>query len=168
MEYDEESKTFRLFDPEKRKVLLSRDVVCDETRVGYQFLTNQSGQLNDLFSISLNNHAEPDTTNIPGILNEQPNLDTEIEFLDTARESSSHTPDIEHQIPSSASSLSDSYNSQERRTRSPFPDRPTALAERRYPMRKRTPFNRYKDFWALVSKITEKPLIFAKAAKDKA
>ena len=38
--YDEESKTFRLFDPEKRKVVLSWDVVCDESRVGYQFLTN--------------------------------------------------------------------------------------------------------------------------------
>ena len=114
--YDKESKTFRLFDPEKCKVVLSQDVVCDESRVGYQFLTNQSKKLDDLFSISFNTNTDFDTTNTAGTLNEQPNLERKREFPDIVGEKSDHTPDIENQISSTDSSLSDLHNSQQRGT----------------------------------------------------
>jgi hypothetical protein len=163
--YDDESKTFRLFDPEKCKVVLSRDVVCDESRVGYQFLTNKSEKLDDLFSISFNSNEDFDTTETTGIPHEQPNLEREREFPDIVGEDPDHTPDIEKQISSSDSSSSDPHNSQPRGIQSPLPESPVG---RRYPLRKRIPSTRYKDFWALVSEVMEEPLTFAEADKDKA
>ena len=36
--YDSETKAYRLYDPRRRRVILSRDVVFDEEKVGFQFL----------------------------------------------------------------------------------------------------------------------------------
>jgi len=38
--YDNESKAYRLYDKIRRKVLISRDVVFDESKVGYQYLNH--------------------------------------------------------------------------------------------------------------------------------
>ena len=159
--YDEESKTFRLFEPDKRKVMLSRDVVCDKTQVGYQFFKNQSEKIDNLFSISFTASIDLDTTHTMETINEHPNLEREQEFPDTARGNPDQTPDIENQI-----SSSDPHNDQHRDSRSISPDR--QIAERRYPLRNRIPSTRYKDFWTLVSEVMEEPLTFAEAEKDTA
>jgi len=36
--YDTESKAYILFDKNKRKILVSKDIVFDESKVGYQYL----------------------------------------------------------------------------------------------------------------------------------
>ena len=38
LDYNDESKAYRLYDPCKHKVVLSRDVVFDETKVNYKHL----------------------------------------------------------------------------------------------------------------------------------
>ena len=37
--HDMESKAYRIYDPQRRKVVISRDVAIDETSVGFQHLT---------------------------------------------------------------------------------------------------------------------------------
>jgi hypothetical protein len=40
--YDEESKVYRLYDKTNRKILLNRDVIFDETRVGFHHLADET------------------------------------------------------------------------------------------------------------------------------
>lgn len=46
--YDEHSKAYRVFDPVKRKLYISRDVVIDESQIGYVKINPQDGKLEEL------------------------------------------------------------------------------------------------------------------------
>jgi len=60
--YDSETKAYRVYDQNKRKVIVSRDVVFDEGKVGYQYLKapepNQS-----ILEFSEKGPAETETPN---------------------------------------------------------------------------------------------------------
>jgi len=43
--YDSQTKAYRLYDRTRRKVIVSRDVVFDETKIGYQFLKDPEANL---------------------------------------------------------------------------------------------------------------------------
>ena len=47
--YDTNSKAFKVYDAQKRKVLITRDLVFDETRIGLSHLTNDEPPLQDTF-----------------------------------------------------------------------------------------------------------------------
>jgi hypothetical protein len=97
--YDMESKAYRIYDPLRRKVIISRDVVFDESKVGFHHLTtpqpNNSPSLTTIISLNNCNSAPSPTTSI--------NLD----FLDSPTQSRTpsssdgitgdHTNDDTHQ-----------------------------------------------------------------------
>jgi hypothetical protein len=57
MGYYNESKTYSVYNLEKRKIVISRDMIFDESKVGYD-LINVKGLLNeDIFLVEAINSA---------------------------------------------------------------------------------------------------------------
>jgi hypothetical protein len=46
-----ENKVYRLFDPTKREIVLSRNVVFDKNRIGYHYILENSTTYDDFFSL---------------------------------------------------------------------------------------------------------------------
>jgi hypothetical protein len=59
--YDEQSKVYRVYDPTKKKIALSRDIVFDESLVGYQHILDNSINHEDPFP--LGSLSQNDTIN---------------------------------------------------------------------------------------------------------
>lgn len=53
MEYNENSKVYRVFDPERRKIVITRDIVCNESKLGLPYLSIASVPNELYFSSSL-------------------------------------------------------------------------------------------------------------------
>jgi hypothetical protein len=47
--YDDESKVYRLFDLARKRIILSRDVICDEIKIGYNHIPNLGSPVDDPF-----------------------------------------------------------------------------------------------------------------------
>ena len=64
--YDTESKVYRLYDPNKKKIILSKDVTCDKNKVGYKYLNLEGPKLESYFPLSRETLQLPpkETTNI--------------------------------------------------------------------------------------------------------
>lgn len=58
---DSETKAYRLFDNKRKKVVISRDTICDETRLGFKYISqNEPSSLNyTLLSSNQTNAREP-------------------------------------------------------------------------------------------------------------
>ena len=137
--FDSETKGYCLFDHHRQKVIISRDVVFDEMRIGLKFLGPRE-TTSGTFEI-MQREILPDfsTDERPAEPVDFPNLETGIpsslEFPDTCQTNFSSTPNetIVH------------------------PNRPTPInctsgpPARRYPNRCRQPSVRLRDFWTLTS-----------------
>jgi hypothetical protein len=98
---DSESKVYRVFEPRTRKIILSRDVVFDENRIGYNYVLGDSTLPEDLFPsniIALDDDAHADPETIPTSLESD---QTPIYNQDITPETMSH-----HDVPETPMTLS--------------------------------------------------------------
>jgi hypothetical protein len=179
LRYDEESKVYRLYDHKRQKIVLSRDVIFDETKVGYSFLSNSINPPDSIFSFS-NNQLDSETN--PEISSSSQNLDhpnleiTEPITSDDPKWTQLDIEPLSHNNPavslteaSSNSTLTThssptSENNPGHRKSKPA-DGNIVPSNRRYPIRQRAPSSRLKDFWTLVSEILDEPLDFYEASQ---
>jgi transposase InsO family protein len=157
--YDSESKTYKLYDNIKRKIILSRDVTCDELKIGYHYLSQPLVIPDEPSIFGQNNEDNTEQTNPDEIL--QP-LET------PGSPSTSHT-NSDYPVETS----SPSENQETNPVKPPIQSRPkrtvtveTETSEKRYPTRTRAPSSRLKDFWTMVSELMEEPLTYDEAIKD--
>lgn len=163
---DNESKAYRLYDKYKQRVISSRDVVVDESKVGFQYLCSQELETTDFTSRtqdSLNDTEQPTDSqtselangqvNDHNVKNEQPDL---LEFpLDPKS----------LQEPNRAASPNN-HGSQIYSPRRPaLVDRGAGPSERRYPNRNQKSSVKLQDFWTLVSEIIDEPIDFHTASQ---
>jgi hypothetical protein len=82
--YDDQSKVYRLFDPFRRKIVLSRDVLFDENRIGFHHLKRDNGIYEDPFPMIAAPRIEPKLD--LGNSESQPNLRIEPDFLENTHD----------------------------------------------------------------------------------
>lgn len=152
--YDEQSKVYRVFDPEKRKVILSKDIICDEAKVGYQHLLTSIPVPEDIFPPLAPNLEAPDETQPPLPIN----------LPDQPTESSPENSIL----PRSPSPEPLQRTQLENANPTPLvPQESLEPAGPRYPRRHRSPSKRLKDyFWTLSSELTEEPRSYHEANTD--
>ena len=93
IDFDKESKVYCLFEPNSQKVLLSKDVMLDESKVGYQYLVQNIVKQDIIFPVSTT------TTNSPKKI-----IDSEIEST-TKNLEVSHLSNLELDSPRPPSPL---------------------------------------------------------------
>jgi len=165
--YDANTKAYRAYDPQKRKIIISRDLIFDETKVGLSHLTNQEPSLPDTFPLGLpsiaNDSTDPEST--PPNPESSPPQSPQLASSDPSQ--SDYQPTLNEEIPDTLPL--------EFPMTSPFHDlpinppsqnQPTENPQRRYPNRKRTPSTRLKEFWTFVSKLLEEPMHYNEALQD--
>ena len=151
--FDSETKGYRLFDHHRQKVIISRDVVVDETRIGLNFLGPREA-ISKTFEI-MQREILPNfpTDERPVESIDFPNLETgnpsSLEFLDTCQNNFSSIPNEAIVHPNRPASV----------------DRTSGPPTLRYPNRCRQPSVRLRNFWTLTSKLMEEPLDFSSASQ---
>jgi hypothetical protein len=154
--YDTKSKTYRLYDPTNRKIVLSRDVIFDETKIGFHYvLENLSSPKNFLPTLvsTSSSHASHDdsepTLNQPDLVQRTnptggiPSEPTSADFP------LANAPDLSLNPPQCPG------RNQPIHASSPPP--------RRYPIRTRAPPTKLQDYWTMISELLEEPLTFQQA-----
>ena len=160
---DNETKAYRLYDQGRWKVIISRDVVFDETKVSLKYLdTDEPDEIvfqnTETVDTEPNDQTEPHTpdpmtqANTDSQTNEQPAFPEHgpsglSDDLSSSLRYESMVPETAH------NSLRPS------RSVDPVAEPPS----RRYPIRHRTPSVQLRDFWSLYSELLEEPLDFATA-----
>jgi len=96
--FDEESKAYRLYDDTRKKIIISRDVVFDEERVGYQYLHYGEPESNILQTIATGNQDSNGNRNEESQQRPEPNF-LEVEF-DEGRLETLEPTGIDHLEPS--------------------------------------------------------------------
>ena len=64
--YDSASKAFRVYDADKRKILITRDIIFDETRIGFTHLTKDKPASLDPYTLGspFTGHDSPDSSEL--------------------------------------------------------------------------------------------------------
>jgi hypothetical protein len=193
--YDQESKAYRIYDPLTRKVMISRDVVFDEDKIGLHYITQPRQEDLPRFSIH--------TTSSIGEGRTQPEIPAEIDgganslshsvaapsssphdlfsVAETTHSSSSQATDSNEGERTSSDSESRPQQPDTLPNPSTVDDAPHASqrvddnheAEApqgtgRYPTRTRRPSAKYQDFWMLSAESLEDPLTYTDAVADPA
>ena len=153
--FDSETKGYRLFDHHRQKVIISREVIFDETRIGLNFLGPWEA-ISKTFEI-----MQKDTpTYFP--TDERPAESADFSNLETGNPSSLESPDT---CQNTFSSIPNEAIIHPNRPRPAPVDRTSGPPARRYPNRCRQCFVRLHDFWTLTSKLMEEPLDFSIASQ---
>ena len=151
--FDSESKAYHLFDQTRHKVIISRDVVFDETKVGPQHLSY---------------YEPPSEVHIPSLESDELSLDpTETQMIEPTEVPE---PDLVSAC-DSHTHVNDKQQLQHPATETPPQTahivRP-AVTEviplaRRYPTRQRQPLVKMRDFLSLCSELFEEPISYSTA-----
>jgi hypothetical protein len=163
--YDRESKMYRLYDPEKKKILLNRDVIFDETKVGYQYLVQ--GLIEQEYIFPLASQLTKDQLHSPQ-LETHPEFETNMD-VDSYPDCGALQPISQPNLLQNLGHFQTSFASTDTTPATsplsfppPIEPRP-GLAVRRYPTRRREPSNRLKDLWTLMTEILSELLTFKDA-----
>ena len=159
---DSNSKAFRLFDNQIGKIVISRDVIFDESQVNFE-PSSLGGTTNQIqhFHLHFQNTVP---TNPVSDISQNPESPTEREIdsveLADCEDTSNSSPilDLDHETlkcnerssQDSPARAGDTQNEAEA----------IVAAPRRNPYRSRNPPTKLMDFWMLISEITEEPLDF--------
>ena len=164
--YDSDTKGYRLYDNISKKVIISRDVIFDESKVGFKFLESSQPEDNILYLLTptddnnSNSQGAKSTETLDFQEVEQHNEPSQVESLQV--DESNHSG-----LPSSEIDSTRSPNLNQK-IRQPAPADPSAGPPvRRYPTRQRVPSIKLRDFWTLLSEIDCEPIDFHMAAKHK-
>ena len=146
-------------------MIISRDVVFDENKVGYKYLACSDPTDNTLHipisDLQLNSIcAEPEILLMPDVDSEHIDDDPQSSIETNPTSDLSLTPKLRD--PADPSSLTPSHQIPSPSSlQRPAPiDRTIGPAVRRYPSRNRKPSVKLRDFWTLVSELLEEPLDF--------
>jgi len=167
--FDDETKAYRLYDRTRKKVIISRDVIFDEGKIGCRYLDQSEPETLEIISTSTQDNSDQQDT-VPDF--QELETEQEIESLDVPDQVNSPVTETNN---TGHMETIDTNLRQEPETRGssqkvnhPLPiDRHAGLAERRYPTRNRAPSSRMRDYWALFSELMEKPLDFRIASQKK-
>jgi hypothetical protein len=148
---------YRLYDPIRKKIILSRDVVFDEIKIGYNHVQNENIVFEDPIPLGLRTEtADQDfQSNSPDLPSEDPSS-----FINDSSELPGLPEPVTPTSSDDASSPVTDFNA-----RSPI-NRSTVQPRRRYSIRNRQPSTRFVDFWTFASEIFYKPLSFSNAQHD--
>jgi hypothetical protein len=161
--YDEQSKVYRLFDPLRRKIVLSRDVVVDENRVGYHHLKSTNTTYEDPFPVMSAPELKPGIELASENQDYQPNLENEPAF----HEDPNDVQPVEHPDIVLEPHAAQSALPRKSPTR-PLPAAASSVSSnKRYPTHTRAPSSRLRDYWTLLSEILEEPISYKDAIKEK-
>ena len=176
MDFDSETKAYRLYDQSRHKIIISQDVIFDETKVGLHHLKPSQPAENTVFSFS----SQTDTKPRPLDLSEQTGSDeptladlgcvnspTEIwkQNLEAPSRHLNRTPDIRvstYPDDRSENELGPMTTDQLPR---PVPE-PSGPPNCRYPTCLRNPSLHLKDFWSFYSELLDEPLTYADAVQQ--
>ena len=157
--FDNKTKAYRLYDQTRRRIVISRDAVFDETKVGFNHLNTGEPAENTIFPFRPNGI---DIENQPIESSEQMGFDdTEPEASECGNRlsdigASSHLDDLpENELSPAAINPN------------PRPaDEQSGPPAQRYPTRLQTPSVRLRDFWSLYSELLDEPLSYASAVQQ--
>jgi len=149
--FDGETKAYRLFDRSRQKVLISHDVVFDESLVGYQFLSSNESTHVNLIIPNLTTIDQPreagEASDFPDLTNEP--TPTEIDLPEQNFKPIEPSPLYRdpNQTSIHKKSLQPGDQGPSRTTKSPRPaNRLICPSVRQYFSKNRAPSTRMKDF----------------------
>ena len=159
MGFDNETKAYRLYDQTRRKIVISRDAVFDETKVGFHHLNIGKPAENTIFPFRSNGTY----------IENQPVDSLELTGFDETEPETSGCGNRLSDIGAS-SHLDDLFGNE----LGPMPtipnprpvDEQIGPPARRYPTCLRTPSVRLRDFWSLYSELLDEPLSYATAVQQ--
>ena len=154
--YDTESKVYRIYSPNQKKVILTRDVTIDETQIGFHYLSEKDpapvtylpSQLGDMPEINPPAHSQP---------SQSESAQTPTEFPDLSQNPQASSPT---HSPLHPTQLND--NSQP--STIPRPSSESPPTSRRNPKRRRELPKHFRDYWLMPAEILDEPLTFTEAS----
>ena len=162
--YNTESKVYRLYDPNKKTIILNRDITCDENKVGYKYLNLEGLELESYLPLSKETPELPpeETTNIE--LFDQIEFESEDPSLQSETLPQSNTNDNISPTPTTSSTSSHKIDIQPNKSRKPSHSDPnTRQIGTRISIQKRQHPLWLQDYWTLISEINEEPISFCEA-----
>ena len=176
MGFDSETKAYRLYNQSRRKIIISWDVIFDETKVGLHRLKPGQPAENTMLTFSSQTNAEPRPLDISAQTgSDEPTLtdsggvnspsETWEQNLEAPPRYLNRTPDIRvSTYPDDRSENEPGPMTTDQLYR-PVP-KTSGPPNRRYPTRLRNPLVRLKDFWSFYSELLDEPLTYADAVQQ--